>query len=75
VAIIRTIVCDCCGLRQSEVVPGRGWSGWFGITGVELNGIGNPNFCPVCKPAIMDLVDRVIQSMKHEREDVNNVLD
>lgn len=46
--IIRTIVCDRCGGRETEREPNAGWPGWGQVNGISANGTDNPHLCPTC---------------------------
>ena len=55
--IKRTISCNVCGSTAEEVSPEQGWPGWGAIHGVALNGVTNPNLCPLCLVKVMEFID------------------
>lgn len=59
-AISRTIKCDVCGLTAVEEVPMQGWPGWGALQGVILNGVENPNLCPLHLGHTANFVDSMV---------------
>ena len=56
--IKRTIICDACGVLETESIAGSGWAGWGGINGVRWRDMDNPNLCPACLAKVMNIVDK-----------------
>ena len=44
--ILKTIICDVCGLSQIEPETGDGFPRWGQVNGIKLDGVDNPMVCP-----------------------------
>jgi len=56
-AIIRTAVCDVCGLSEEEETLNVGWPGWGQLSGLILDSKENPLLCPRHKAELADHLD------------------
>jgi len=57
--ILRKIVCDVCGQAYTEREAGHGFPGWGAFHGIKLDGVDNPQLCPVHKAAVADFIDEL----------------
>jgi len=57
--MLRTIVCDICGKRETEIAFGNGFIGWGAFQGIKLDGVDNPSLCPEHKAEIANFVDEL----------------
>lgn len=56
---LRLITCDIvgCQARHEEKSPGEGFMGWGQISGIVLNGIPNPQLCPIHLAKLAEIAD------------------
>lgn len=57
--MVRTIVCDVCGLEEAETVYGNGFNGWGAFQGIALDGVDNPSLCPQHKAEVANFIDQL----------------
>ncbi len=63
--ILKTFKCDICEDEYTERSEGEGAEGFAQLNGIQLNGVINPLFCPLCVKTVAEFIDNLaIQKMR-----------